>query len=107
MRARAATEAPDAINYVSAATAWELATRVRFGKWPEAADIAENLEPIAVQERILLLPVTVQHGRVAGFLSGAHRDPFDRMLAAQAQIEGMTLVTADPAFQEFSVDVLW
>ena len=53
------------------------------------------------------LAVTVEHDRLAGTLPGAHRDPFDRMLAAQAQIEDMPLVTADPVFRAFGTRVLW
>lgn len=53
------------------------------------------------------LAITIEHARLAGFLPGLHRDPFDRMLAAQAFIEGMPLVTADPAFSAFATRVLW
>jgi len=53
------------------------------------------------------LPIAVTHARVAGFFPSRHRDPFDRMLAAQAQIEGVPLVSADPIFSEFGVPVIW
>jgi len=53
------------------------------------------------------LPITIEHARVAGFLSGPHHDPFDRMLAAQSQVEGVPLVTADPAFRAFGTSVIW
>ena len=53
------------------------------------------------------LPVTVEHGSRAGLLPGPHRDPFDRMLAAQAHAEGLALVTADNAFEGYGVTVVW
>jgi PIN domain nuclease of toxin-antitoxin system len=92
---------------VSAVTAWELATKVRFGKWPEAAEFAANIDRELAADNFTPLAVTLEHARVAGFLPGRHRDPFDRMLAAQAQVEALPLVTADPVFADFSVRVLW
>jgi PIN domain nuclease of toxin-antitoxin system len=56
---------------------------------------------------LLACPYTWNTGKLAGSLSGAHRDPFDRMLAAQAQIEDLPLVTADPVFRTFGTRVLW
>lgn len=53
------------------------------------------------------VPITVEQARGAGFLTGVHRDPFDRLLAAQAQVEGIPLMTADPAFRSFGTQVLW
>lgn len=106
-RARAAIVADDAVVYVSAASAWEIATKVRVGKWGEANSIAEDLEGVLADRDFSPLAVTVAHGRLAGFLPGPHRDPFDRMLAAQAIIEKMPLVTADPAFHNFDVEILW
>ena len=107
MRAREAIETRDAVVHVSAASAWELATKVRAGKWAEAADIAHTLGEVILERNFSALAVTVEHGALAGFLPGAHRDPFDRMLAAQAIMEQMPLVTADPAFRHFDVEVLW
>ena len=53
------------------------------------------------------LAISVEHARVAGFLSGPHHDPFDRMLAAQSQVEGIPLVSADPVFRSFGTSVIW
>ena len=82
--------------FVSAATAWEIATKARIGKFktPKALlrDFVEAIEMLG----FLPLPITLQHGHEAGQLPGAHRDPFDRMLAAQARAEDLTLVSADP-----------
>jgi len=102
-----AIEAAGAEVFVSAASAWEIATKVRVGKWPEAAPIAARIEGVIRENGFFDLAVTIEHGRLAGALPGAHRDPFDRMLAAQALVEGMPLVTADPAFRAFAVPVIW
>ena len=92
---------------VSAVTAWELATKARFGKWPEAVDLATNIESELAAGDFIALPITLEHARVAGFLPSRHRDPFDRMLAAQAQVEAIPLVTADPVFGDFGMRVIW
>ena len=105
--AREAIERADAEVHVSAASAWEIATKVRAGRWAEAEQIAHDLEGVLIDQDFVPIAVTLQHGRLAGFLPGPHRDPFDRMLAAQAIIEDMPLVTADPAFRHFDVTTLW
>ena len=93
--------------FVSAATAWEIATKARIGelKAPEALlqDFVEAIEMLG----FLPLPIALRHGYAAGQLPGAHRDPFDRMLAAQARAEGLALVSADPAFAALGVATLW
>jgi PIN domain nuclease of toxin-antitoxin system len=106
-RARAIVEAPDAILIASAVCAWEFANKVRLGKWPEAALFADAFVDAMRADGFELLPITPEHARIAGFLPGVHRDPFDRMLAAQAQIEGVPLVTADPAFKAFGTRTIW
>src|SRR5947199_6501154 len=90
---------------VSAVTAWELATKARFGKWPEAADLAADIATALQAEAFEPLPISLEHARMAGFLPSPHRDPFDRMLAAQAQVEGIPLVSADPVFRALGVRV--
>jgi PIN domain nuclease of toxin-antitoxin system len=96
----------DVRAYVSAATAWELATKFRIGKWPEAGSIVTNLRHVLTTLRFEPLPVTLEHGRVAGLFDSAHKDPFDRMLAAQSQIEAMPLVTVDPKFATFGIETI-
>ncbi|WP_342362900.1 type II toxin-antitoxin system VapC family toxin [Terrarubrum flagellatum] len=93
--------------FISAASAWEIATKVRAGRWVEAAGVAERMPEVIAAEGFEPLSVTLEHGRRAGFLEGDHRDPFDRILAAQAMLDDMTLVTADPAFTAFEVKVVW
>jgi len=106
-RAREVVTADDTIACVSAVTAWEIANKVRLGKWPEAEPLAASLSDVIDEHGFEPIAITVEQARIAGFLTGAHRDPFDRMLAAQAQIEGIPLVTADPAFRLFGTQVLW
>lgn len=106
-RARAVIADPTNAIYVSAASAWEIATKVRLGKWPEAAALAGTFGAILEANGFDALPITVKHAVHAGALRVAHPDPFDRMLAAQAELEGVELVTADPAFAEFDVRVIW
>ncbi len=94
--------------FVSSAAAWEIATKWRLGKLPHAdavvAGYERHLRRLAVDE----LVVSSAHALLAGSLDWAHRDPFDRMLAAQAMLEGLTLVTKDPAFGTLpSVPTLW
>ena len=92
---------------MSAVSAWEVTNKVRIGKWPEAAVLAESFLETVVQYGFELLPISLEHARMAGFLPSPHRDPFDRMLAAQAQVEGIPVVTADPVFRGLGVRVLW
>jgi PIN domain nuclease of toxin-antitoxin system len=106
-RARAEAEADDAIICISAVTAWEVTNKVRIGKWPEAAVLAESFPETIARYGFEPLPISLEHARLAGLLPGPHRDPFDRMLAAQAQVEGIPLVTADPVFRGLGVRVLW
>ena len=93
--------------FVSAASAWEIATKVRIGRWPEAATLASLFPGVIEANGFAALAITMHHAVHAGSLTAAHADPFDRMLAAQAELEGMTLITTDPAFAQFGTVVLW
>jgi PIN domain nuclease of toxin-antitoxin system len=93
--------------YLSAVVTSEISGKVRIGKWPEARVLFERFFETLRHYGMRPLPITLEHAHLAGSLASAHRDPFDRMLAAQATIEHLTLVTADPAFQSFDVTVLW
>jgi len=106
-RALAAIEADEARVCVSAVSAWEITNKVRLGKWPEAMALADLFLETVEQYAFEPLPVTLAHARIAGFLPGHHRDPFDRMLAAQSQVEGIPLISADPAFGALGTRVLW
>jgi PIN domain nuclease of toxin-antitoxin system len=105
--ARQAIEDPDAVVLISAVTAFEIVNKVRLGKWPGAALLAQHLPQIVSGFDFEALPLTLEHAQHAGRLTVPHRDPFDRMLAAQAEIEAIPLVTADTAFAQFNVRTLW
>jgi PIN domain nuclease of toxin-antitoxin system len=92
---------------VSAVVAWEIATKVRVGKWPGGEVVLEDLDAFVDDNELQPLPITIAHGRQAGSMRGAHRDPFDRILATQSRLEGAPLITADPIFQTLDVSVLW
>ena len=105
--ARAAIEDAGLDVYVSAVVAWEISNKVRFGKWPAAQILVERFFETLQRYEFMPLPVTLEHAHLAGAMPGRHRDPFDRMLAAQSQIENVPLVTADPVFRAFGTRVLW
>ncbi len=93
--------------FVSAASAWEIATKVRLGRLTGYRDMVPRFGELASSADLRHLPVTHRHGLRAGSYPMKHRDPFDRILAAQAELESLTLVTRDEAFQDFPVQVLW
>ncbi|MBE9581798.1 MAG: type II toxin-antitoxin system VapC family toxin, partial [Proteobacteria bacterium] len=98
-------QAPDNTILVSSASGWEIATKYRLGKLSHAGEAAHNLPSLLRKSRIDVLPITMEHALAAGAFSGPHRDPFDRMLIAQGQIEGLPIVTSDPVFKQYSVEL--
>jgi len=96
----------DNIVLVSAASAWEIATKARLGKLPEAGDVPEALGRYVARCGFTELPVSLAHAQSAGLLPGPHQDPFDRMLIAQAQLESIPLITDDPTFKSYDVTIL-
>ena len=92
---------------VSAVSAFEMANKHRLGKWPGIGDFIADFVPAMQRENFDVLALTSDHAIRAGLLPGPHRDPFDRLLAAQALTENLVLVTRDPAFAEFGVETLW
>ena len=93
--------------FVSAASAWEIATKVRLGKLPGAAAIATNIPGVILKQGFQPLAVSVEHGQRAGGLPGPLRDPFDRMLIAQAMLDNLHLVSIERAFDVYGVARLW
>jgi len=93
--------------FLSAASAWEMAIKFASGKLrlpqPPAALITQWMAEV----RLGALPILHAHALRAGELPPHHRDPFDRLLIAQAQIEGLTVLTADRAFAKYDVPVHW
>jgi len=105
--ARAAIASPANSAFASAASIWEAATKFRLGKFPEAALLVDNPQRILVALEIEAIPVSVEQARLAGSLTPGHKDPFDRMLAAQALLENLTLVSVDTIFDNFAIARLW
>jgi len=93
--------------FVSAASAWEIATKVRLGKLPGAetfaAEFPERVRKLGFRE----LTISIEHGQRAGLLPGDHNDPFDRMLIAQAQAENMPIVSNERIFDAYRVRRIW
>ena len=93
--------------FVSAASAWEMATKYRIGKLPDARVVAEDISGTLTEEGFNELPVSVRHAQRAGGLIGHRQDPFDRMLIAQAILDDLTLVSNERAFDAYGVQRLW
>lgn len=93
--------------FVSAASAWEIATKYRIGKLPGVASIVGNLGETIADQGFTALPISLRHAQVAGTLPGTHRDPFDRILVAQALLEKLILVSNEQPFDAFGVSRLW
>ena len=93
--------------FVSAASAWEVATKHRLGKLPGAGPLAVDFAREVRRQGFSPLPITLEHGQVAGALAGEHRDPFDRMLVAQAREEKMALVSNEVVFDALGVTRVW
>ena len=93
---------PDAHVFVSAATTWEIAIKQSAGRLEAPDDLLDALEA----NEFDTMPMTVAHSLAAGSLPSHHSDPFDRMLIAQARLEDLTLVSVDPRFAAYDVDLL-
>ena len=93
--------------FVRAASAWEIATKYRLGKLPEAELVALDVMACVASQQFMPLLVSLAHGQAVGALPDSHRDPFDRMLAAQAMLEDLTRVSNERVFDAYSVKRLW
>lgn len=92
---------------VSAVSAIEVTTKHRRGKLPEAGPLATAFEREVASEGFMPLPITIAHAEMAGGLRIDHKDPFDRLLIAQARIEDALLVSNEKLFDGFGVNRLW
>ncbi|MBN4004513.1 MAG: type II toxin-antitoxin system VapC family toxin [Nostoc sp. LPT] len=97
---------PDHRIIVSSASAWEIATKYRMGKLPEAKQLVEQYLQILHQAKFIELAITTAHALRAGSLPIAHRDPFDRMIMAQAELESLAVISYDKAFQTGLIQVI-
>ena len=92
---------------VSAASVWELSLKHHQGKLPELSGAIADLPGLLQADGFEALPISLDHGLRAGGYSQPHRDPFDRMLAAQAELDRLVLLTADPQLSTFPCQTLW
>ncbi len=106
-RASQAVADQEALVFVSAASAWEIATKVRLGRLADPHGVTESLAAHLAAQGFRELPITLEHARVAGKLPGPHRDPFDRMLIAQAQLERLAIVSNEAPFDGYGVERVW
>jgi PIN domain nuclease of toxin-antitoxin system len=105
-RARAAIgQSEEAL--VSAASAWEMAIKVSLGRLSSEIDLVGDFEGALAKDRFQALAITAAHGIRAGLLPGPHKDPFDRMLIAQAQAENLAIVSNDEIFDQYGIRRLW
>jgi len=102
----AAIESENTDVLVSVASAWEMAIKVGLGKWSTAAALLDRFEDEMRRAQFRVLPITVAHARAAGLIS-PYRDPFDRLLAAKARIEGLPIVSADACMPALGAEVIW
>ena len=105
--AREAIADPDNEVFVSTASAWEIATKYRLGRLPGAALIAADIAGAVASQGFTELPISIRDGQAAGGLPAVHKDPFDRMLIAQAVTAGMVIVSSEALFNAYAVPRLW
>jgi len=105
--ARKAMAESSNVLLVSAASAWEIATKVRLGKLPTAEELAADFQGFMLREGFTILDITANHAIRAGLLPGPHKDPFDRMLISQAQAESVPIVTNERIFEAYGVRRIW
>ncbi len=93
--------------FVSAASAWEITTKHRLGRLPGVAAIVADLDATIADQNFIRLPISVLHGQAGGTLPGPHRDPFDRMLIAQALVDRLVFISNEQIFDAYGVARLW
>jgi PIN domain nuclease of toxin-antitoxin system len=93
--------------FVSAASVWEISTKHRSGKLPGASAIAGDLAGAVESQGFVGMPIRIQHAQAAGALPGPHRDPFDRMLIAQAMLDDLVIISNERAFDVYGVRRVW
>ncbi|TXL72345.1 type II toxin-antitoxin system VapC family toxin [Vineibacter terrae] len=93
--------------FVSAVTVFEITTKFMKGKLQQAAAIAHDVEAYAAGQEFKPLPISLRHAQVAGSLPGPSRDPFDRLLIAQAMVENLQLVSIEQPFDTYPIRRLW
>ncbi len=105
-KAKGIIEDSETVVFVSAASGWELAIKTQIGKF-KSAELVHALEREIEKEGFIELPISMEHALLAGSLDSPHKDPFDRLLIAQAQVEEVPIVSNDKVFDRFPVRRLW
>lgn len=105
-KARRTLAAIDNQVFVSTATVWEMAIKNRAGKL-EIPELLDELEAKLVDEGMQVLPISLDHAVRAGALPVHHKDPFDRMLVAQAQVENLSVISSDAIFEKYGIRRIW
>jgi PIN domain nuclease of toxin-antitoxin system len=105
--ARWAVEDNENPVFVSAASAWEIATKHRLGKLPTIGPLGRDFAAEIAKQGFLELPISLEDGQHAGSMAGDHRDPFDRMLIAQSKLNNLALISNEEVFDSFGVIRLW
>lgn len=98
---------PQTVTFVSAATAWEISTKWRIGRLEQAEVIARDVGGTIAAQNFQPLPISIEHAEAAGRLALDHRDPFDRLLIAQARLETIPIASNDEIFDAFGIERLW
>jgi PIN domain nuclease of toxin-antitoxin system len=105
-KAKKIIENSETVVFVSAVSGWELAIKTQIGKF-KSAELVHGLEREIEKEGFIELPISMEHALLAGSLASRHKDPFDRLLVAQAQVEEVPILSNDKVFDEFSVRRVW
>ncbi|HLB42779.1 MAG TPA: type II toxin-antitoxin system VapC family toxin [Gammaproteobacteria bacterium] len=98
---------PDSRIFVSSVSGWEISIKHHIGKLPHISHLVKELPLYIRRERFEILPISFEHAIAAGGLDGKHKDPFDRMLIAQARMEKLVLISNDKVFKKYKVPLLW
>jgi len=106
-KAAAAISSPNNEPFLSAVSAWEIAVKLRKGTLSLPRHLAAEIPKLPIRLGFSVLDLLWSHAERAASWDIDHADPFDRILAAQSEIEKIPLVTCDPAFQEFGTKTLW
>jgi PIN domain nuclease of toxin-antitoxin system len=106
-RARSAIGGGTHTVFVSAASAWEIGAKHRLGKLPGVGPLVDDLLDFLVDQDFAELAISIRHAQRAAALPDLHRDPFDRMLISQAQLDNLSLVSNESLFDRYGIQRLW
>ncbi len=105
-KAKETIEDSGTVVFVSAAPGWELAIKTQIGKF-KSAELVCVLEREIEKEDFIELPISLEHALLAGSFDSPHKDPFDRLLIAQAQVEKIPIVSNEKVFDRFAIHRVW